>query len=74
MSENEKLRVDWNHGIYKCFRITGDPIDACGYSGIDILQIDIYGTYFPNGYKKISCNVRSNYLLRTYCFMTALLS
>ena len=69
MNALEKLYFEWNHGIYKCFRIVGSPIEGYQCSGVDVMQIDIYGTYFPNGVKQKSCIARNNHITRKMSFM-----
>ena len=61
MSKSEVFHVDWNHGPYKCFKLTSIKSITGGASS-DVMMIEIFGTYFINGIKHIqlSCPRRYN--------------
>ena len=49
MTKNEIYSVDWNHGIFRCYMLFGITNQCSATGNIDIRQIEIFGTYFPNG-------------------------
>ena len=53
MGLNEILPVDWNHGIFRCYQLRGKENQMSNNGLIDIRQIEIFGTYFPNMFPKI---------------------
>ena len=69
MSVREVYPVPWNHGFYRCFQLNGTPLDNCSMTGVDIDQIEIFGTYFPNGVKEKSCYIKQNHLFKLCYFM-----
>lgn len=58
MSAEEIYPVDWNHGIYRCYQIVGINNIYEAAQRIDIRQIEIFGTYFPNGISMLQCSNR----------------
>ena len=65
LASNTPYHFAWNHGMYRCYLITGIPQTDC--SGVDIMQIEVFGTYFPNGVRGKSCYIKRS--RRTgFCF------
>ena len=71
MGAYEKFHVAWNYGPYRCFKITSiEPLVAACGTNFDIRQIELFGTYFPNGFKKCTILRRRSYFSISTSFIT----
>ena len=59
MKSDEIVSKEWNHGVFRCYQLRGIKNQCTTTGRIDVKQIEIFGTYFPNGFpKKCTLKIR----------------